>query len=490
MLEFIVIILYCVFLFFIILFSLGQLALLLSFLKNKKKVFISVPLKVWPKVTVQLPVFNERYVIKRLLDSVTSLNYPKDKLEIQVLDDSTDDTTIIAASRIDFFRSAGFNIEHICRPNRTGFKAGALQNGIERSSGEFIAIFDADFIPNPDFLRETLPHFRKETGMVQTRWGYINAKQSLLTRAQEIGLNSHFNIDQGGRNKGGYFISFNGTAGIWRKSCITDAGGWQTDTLTEDLDLSYRAQMKGWKFIYCPDINSPSELPYLLSAVRSQQFRWIKGGVETSKKLLSNLWKCRLSLSVKLFATFHLLSNYVYVSILFTGILSVPVMLIKNMVPGYGIFFEWTGAFFIIFLINFMYCFTAVWVDKKELRSSLKEIFIAFPIAMLVSMGLSYHNTRAVLCGLMGTKSNFVRTPKFNSAKLTDPGFEYAGENKDKKIIPEILLFLYFLVAVFTGLYFKDFAFLFYHFLLMAGFGLILYLTFNESGNIVNKASK
>lgn len=488
--EFSVIILYCFFFFFIILFSLGQLALLISFLRNRKTISQATQLKVWPKVTIQLPVYNERFVIGRLLDSVTSLNYPKDKLEIQVLDDSTDDTVTIVESRINTLRSAGFNIEHIRRSNRAGFKAGALQNGLEQSSGEFLAIFDADFIPNPDFLIETLPHFRDKTGMVQTRWGHINAQQSWLTRAQEIGLNSHFIIDQEGRNKSGYFISFNGTAGIWRKSCILDAGGWQSDTLTEDLDLSYRAQMRGWQFSYCPEIITPAELPHLLSAVRSQQFRWIKGGVETSKKLLLKLWRCNLSLSVKLFATFHLLSNYVYVSILLTGILSVPAMFVKNMLPEYDLFFKWNGAFFIVFLINFMYCFTAVWMDKKEMKASLTEISKVFPIAMLVSLGLSYHNTRAVLHGLRGRKTPFIRTPKFNSVQFPEQHHQYINRKEVSTDLPEILLFLYFLFAAFAGIYFKDFAFLLYHLFQLSGFGLILYMAFIESESPAKRPAK
>ena len=406
------------------------------------------------------------------------------------MDDSTDDTVSIAKSRINALKSAGFNIEHIRRSNRVGFKAGALQNGLMQSFGEFVAIFDADFIPHQDFLIGTLPHFRNKTGMVQTRWGHINAQQSWLTRAQEIGLNSHFIIDQEGRNKSGYFISFNGTAGVWRKSCIIDAGGWQSDTLTEDLDLSYRAQMRGWEFSYCPEIITPAELPYLLSGVRSQQFRWIKGGVETSKKLLLKLWRCNLSLSVKLFATFHLLNNYVYVSILFTGILSVPVMFVKNMLPEHDLFFKWNASFFIVFLINFMYCFTAVWMDKKEIKASLTEISKVFPIVMLISLGMSYHNTKAVLHGLRGRKTPFIRTPKFNRMQFQKHPLEYINRTEGQNELPEILLFIYFLFSVFAGIYFKDLAFLLYHLLFLSGFGLILYMAFGESESPLKRPAK
>lgn len=479
MLELSVIILYCFFFFFVILFSIGQLALLITFLLNRKKTTSVQQLEVFPQITIQLPIYNERFVIGRLLDSIAELNYPRNKLEIQVLDDSTDDTASIIRQRVKELCAEGLNIQHLRRLDRKGYKAGALQYGLDLASGEFLAIFDADFIPHPDFLLKTLPHFTNEkTGMVQTRWGHINAHQSWLTRAQEIGLNSHFIIDQEGRDKSGYFINFNGTAGIWRKSCIMEAGGWQSDTLTEDLDLSYRAQMKGWSFSYCPDIITPAELPNLLSAVRSQQFRWIKGGVETSKKLLGKLWECKLPLSVKLFGSFHLLSNYIYVFILLTGLLSVPAMFIKNMFPAFDLFFKWNSVLFIVFLINYMYCFTAILMDKKKIRLTLKVISKAFPIAMIVSLGMSYNNSQAVLQGFFGKKTAFIRTPKFN---LNSENNSYRDHRKISKQIPEILLFIYFLFAVFAGIFFKDPGFLAYHLLMLSGFGYIIYTAYTES---------
>jgi cellulose synthase/poly-beta-1,6-N-acetylglucosamine synthase-like glycosyltransferase len=308
-----IIIIYSFFFFFIILFSLGQLALLITFLTYRNKENHKITLNTYPNITIQLPIYNERYVIERLLDSISKLNYPKNKLEIQVLDDSDDDTSIIVEQKVKKLIALGFTIAQIKRKNRIGFKAGALQNGLIQAASEFIVIFDADFVPDPDFLINTLPYFSNDKiGMVQTRWGHINPRESWLTRAQEVGLNSHFIIDQDGRAKGDFFISFNGTAGVWRKACIEDAGGWEADTLTEDLDLSYRAQMKSWKFKYCPEIISPAELPNLLSALRSQQYRWIKGGVETSIKLIAKLWNCDLPLSIKLFGSLQLLNNYIY----------------------------------------------------------------------------------------------------------------------------------------------------------------------------------
>jgi cellulose synthase/poly-beta-1,6-N-acetylglucosamine synthase-like glycosyltransferase len=474
-----ILIIYSFLIFFIILFSLGQLALLITFLRYRNKANHKITLNSYPNITIQLPIYNERFVIERLLDSISNLNYPKKKIEIQVLDDSNDDTSILVEQKVKKLIALGFTITQIKRESRIGFKAGALQNGLIQAASEFIVIFDADFIPEPDFLINTLPYFSNDKiGMVQTRWGHINPRESWLTRAQEIGLNSHFIIDQGGRAKGGFFISFNGTAGIWRKACIEDAGGWEADTLTEDLDLSYRAQMKGWKFKYCPEIISPAELPNLLSAVRSQQFRWIKGGVETSKKLIARLWNCDLPLSIKLFGSLQLFNNYIYAFILLTGLLSVPLMLLKNKSMEFDYFFNWSGMLISVLIINFFYCFTAILMDKKNILASIKEMLSTFPIAIIVSMGMSYHNSIAVLKGIQGQKTAFIRTPKFSESKREN---SYLKSQKIRQYIPESLLFIYFLLAAITELYFKDFGFLVYHLLMLSGFGFILYCAFKEN---------
>jgi cellulose synthase/poly-beta-1,6-N-acetylglucosamine synthase-like glycosyltransferase len=474
-----IILIYSFFFLFIILFSLGQLALIITFLNNRNKENHKITLNTYPNITIQLPIYNERFVIERLLDSISNLNYPKKKIEIQVLDDSDDDTSILVEQKVEKLISLGFTISQIKRKNRIGFKAGALQNGLIQAESEFILIFDADFIPEPDFLINTLPYFSNDKiGMVQTRWGHINPRESWLTRAQEIGLNCHFIIDQGGRAKGGFFISFNGTAGIWRKACIEDAGGWEADTLTEDLDLSYRAQMKSWQFKYCPEIISPAELPNVLSAVRSQQFRWIKGGVETSKKLIARLWNCNLPISVKLFGSLQLLNNYIYAFILLTGLLSVPLMLLKNKSMEFDLFFNWSGMLISVVIINFFYCFTAILIDKKNIIVSIKEILSAFPIAIIVSMGMSYHNSIAVLKGIQGQKTAFIRTPKFSEAQREN---SYLKSQKNRQYLPEFLLFIYFLLAVIAELYFKDFGFLIYHLLMLSGFGFILYCAYEEN---------
>lgn len=474
-----IILIYSFFFLFIILFSLGQLALIITFLNYRNKENHKITLNTYPNITIQLPIYNERFVIERLLDSISNLNYPKKKIEIQVLDDSDDDTSILVEQKVEKLISLGFTISQIKRKNRIGFKAGALQNGLIQAASEFILIFDADFIPEPDFLINTLPYFSNDKiGMVQTRWGHINPRESWLTRAQEIGLNCHFIIDQGGRAKGGFFISFNGTAGIWRKACIEDAGGWEADTLTEDLDLSYRAQMKSWQFKYCPEIISPAELPNVLSAVRSQQFRWIKGGVETSKKLIARLWNCNLPISVKLFGSLQLLNNYIYAFILLTGLLSVPLMLLKNKSMEFDLFFNWSGMLISVVIINFFYCFTAILIDKKNIIVSIKEILSAFPIAIIVSMGMSYHNSIAVLKGIQGQKTAFIRTPKFSEAQREN---SYLKSQKNRQYLPEFLLFIYFLLAVIAELYFKDFGFLIYHLLMLSGFGFILYCAYEEN---------
>lgn len=478
MLEQPIIISYYFFFFFIFLFSIGQLALLITFLVNRNKENPFIEITELPTITIQLPIFNERFVIERLLSSIEQLNYPKSLLEIQVLDDSTDDTISIASKKIEELKNQGFNIKHIRRSTRDGYKAGALQNGLNCAKSDYIAIFDADFMPYPDFLIDTIPYFvDKETGMVQTRWGHMNPRKSLLTIAQATGLNNHFIIDQEGRNKGGYFMNFNGTGGIWKKECIIDAGGWTADTLTEDLDLSYRAQMKGWKFKYCPKIIIPSELPDRISAIRTQQFRWTKGGVETSKKLLGKLWRTELKFSIKLFGSFHLLNNYIYAFILVCGLLSFPLMYVKNTSSQLNPLFNWNILVSIVIIINFLYCFITLLVDKKKVMTAIIEVITAFPIALVISLGMSFHNTKAIIQGISGKKTAFIRTPKINGIGGNNP---YLKKQSISEFLPEFFLFLFFIAAALADLYFKDFGFLLYHLLMLTGIGLILWNAYTE----------
>lgn len=471
--------LYYILFLFIIIFSIGQLAILISYLINKKKEDNPLKINQFPSITIQLPIYNERFVIGRLLNAVSALKYPKDRMEIQVLDDSTDDTLTIAEKKIREIQESGLDIKHITRVERTGFKAGALQNGLMRAKGEFIAIFDADFIPDQNFLIDTIPYFSEDSiGLVQTRWGFLNAENSWLTKAQQLALDGHFIIEQEGRSRSGYFINFNGTAGIWRKSCILDAGGWEADTLTEDLDLSYRAQLKGWKLSYCPDIVTPSELPDSLSALKSQQFRWTKGGVETSKKLISKLWQSNQTLPVKLFGSFHLLNHYIYLFVLLTALLSVPVMIIKSKHPEFQSLTSWNTFLILIFLINFIYYLTATIKNNKTITHSILQISEKFPVAMIVSLGLTYHNSKAIVSGLRGEKTEFVRTPKLDRHKEDN---DYVKENNPGRVgIPELVLFFYFLTAVISGIYLGEYGFLMYHVLLLSGYGLVLYKSINN----------
>ncbi len=281
----------------------------LSLKKDRKQ----IPEESLPFVTVQLPIYNEKYVVERLIDQIIKFDYPKDRFEIQILDDSTDDTLDISRRKAEECIALGFDVKHVTRKVRTGYKAGALKEGMKTAKGDFIAIFDADFLPKSDFLQKTLPMFKdKKVGVVQTRWEHINQDYSMITKLQAFQLNVHFTVEQSGRQEGNFMLQFNGTGGIWRRKTIEDAGGWEADTLTEDLDLSYRAQIKGWQIVYLQDVGSPAELPAEMNGLKSQQFRWMKGGAETAKKMLPAVWRSDLPLRTKFHASLHLICICVY----------------------------------------------------------------------------------------------------------------------------------------------------------------------------------
>lgn len=425
-----------------------------------------------PKVTVQLPVYNELYVVERLIDAVCALDYPADRLEIQVLDDSNDETVELVARAVAQKKEKGYDIVQVRRENRVGFKAGALRYGMDVAKGDFIAIFDADFVPRPNFLKDTLCHFTHDRiGMVQTRWEHLNNEFSLLTRAQGIALDGHFVIEQQVRNKSGFFINFNGTAGIWRRECIVDAGNWEDDTLTEDLDLSYRAQLKGWNFVFLNDVTSPAELPSEINALKSQQFRWTKGAIETSKKILPRVWKSDLPLRVKLQSTVHLTNNLVFPFILLTGILNVPLVFIKH-TGRYETFF----AFMSIFVLAFISSFLFYLYSQKDVYSDWKKRIFLFPLFMSGSMGFSVNNTRAVLEGLFNRKSAFIRTPKFKieNEKDTWKNKKYRASTKlSASVVFEIFLAVYCSVGVIASLWFLEIAALPFQLLFFLGFGLV-----------------
>lgn len=427
----------------------------------------------FPVVTVQLPIFNEMYVIERLVKAVCAMEYPRDKLEIQLLDDSTDETFEIAKSIVESYRSQGYDIKHIHRSDRSGFKAGALKAGLAKARGEFVAIFDADFVPRKEFLSRTVPYFLRDEkiGMVQTRWEHLNENYSFLTRAQAMALDGHFVIEQQVRNRAGFFINFNGTAGVWRKSCILDAGNWQSDTLTEDLDLSYRAQLRGWQFIFLNKVTSPAELPSEINALKSQQFRWTKGAIETAKKVLPAVWRSRLPLEVKLQSTVHLTNNIVFPFILLVALLNVPLVIIKNSVAGYDLFFTLMS----IFVLASISTFTFYTYSQKAIHLDWRKRILLFPVFMAGSMGLAVNNTRAVLEALFNKKTEFVRTPKYSVEQVGDKwqSKKYVQRKISKMVILEIALALYYLVGIGASIAYLEIAAIPFQLMFLAGFGLV-----------------
>ncbi len=451
-------------------FGLHGFIMIYYYLKYKNKKHPAVQLVGdYPTVTVQLPVYNERYVVRRLIEASCAMIYPKEKLEIQVLDDSTDETVEVIAALVEKYQKLGFTIHHIHRTNRQGFKAGALREGLEVARGEFIAIFDADFVPKQDFLLKTIPHFLSDprVGMVQTRWEHLNSDYSLLTRTQAMALDGHFVIEQSVRNKVGYFINFNGTAGVWRKSTILDAGNWQADTLTEDLDLSYRAQLRGWRFIYLNDVTSPAELPSEINALKSQQFRWTKGAIETARKILPEVWKSKLPFKIKMHATFHLTNNLVFPFIVLAGILNVPLVFVKH-AGMHDHYFAFMSVFVFAFVGSFLFY---LFSQKDVYKDWQKRVFL-FPVFMAGSMGFAVNNTRAVIEGILKKKSEFVRTPKYAIRSRSDSWTDktYVSAKINSTVVIEALLAMYCLFGVGSSIYFLELAAVPFQLLFLLGF--------------------
>ncbi len=468
-------------------YSVLQLSLAIAYVKNKKKKLTEVkPVydpATTPKVTIQLPMFNEMYVSDRIIETISQLDYPADKLQIQVLDDSTDETKDLIAKKVAEVAARGVNIQHIHRVDRTGYKAGALDAAMDRVEGEFIAIFDADFIPDADWLQKTMPSFQDENiGVVQTRWGHINKNYSILTELQAFGLNGHFAIEQGGRNSAGHFINFNGTGGVWRKKCIEDAGGWEHDTLTEDLDLSYRAQIKGWKFKYLEDVIAPAELPITMSALKSQQHRWMKGGAECFVKMWKTLLTAKgVKMSDRIHGLSHLFNSTVFVFILTISLLSLVVLHIKDSFSDLNYILQYMG----IFIVSTVFLMFYYWHSFRDKSSNTLGSFFRFVGRffqfLVVSMGLSLSNTVAVIEGYLGIKSSFVRTPKFNVSKKS----EFKGNKYDKKslsiinIAEGILMIVFGYTAVIRAVY-GDLGMLPFHLMLACGYGVIFFSTLHE----------
>ncbi len=370
------------------------------------------PPAAWPSITVQLPVFNERFVVERLIHAVAALDYPRAALEIQVLDDSTDETRGMIDTLVAAYQARGVDIRCLRRADRRGFKAGALRTGLSAARGEFVAVFDADFVPPPDFLKRLVPYFTApDIALVQARWGHLNADGSPLTRSQAIGLDAHFVLEQGGRHAAGLFINFNGTAGVWRAAAIRAAGNWQDDTLTEDLDLSYRAQLAGWRCVYVNAVVCPAEVPAEIHGLKSQQYRWAKGAIQTARKLLPAVWRSRtLPALVKWEATIHLTNHLVFPALLLTALLIPPLLRLRAEHPECGWFFRGAALFSISALSYPLFYLVA----QRALYPDWKRRVLFLPVLLAGALGMSVVNTRAVCSALLGRRSPFTRTPKFN----------------------------------------------------------------------------
>jgi len=404
-----------------------------------------------PAVTVQVPLYNELYVVERVIDSVAALEYPRDRLQIQILDDSTDETTRLARARAALHREQGMDITVLRRPDRSGFKAGALAWGMRQARGKYIAIFDADFLPHPDFLLQTVPHFltRPRLGMVQARWSYLNAGYSPLTRAQALALDGHFVVEQAGRNRSGLLMNFNGTAGVWRRRCIEQSGGWQADTLSEDLDLSYRAQLAGWQCLYLPQVDAPAEVPPQIAAFKRQQSRWAQGSVQTWRKLAGPILRDRrLRWWQKTMALVHLSSYLAHALMVLLLLLSLPLLLAPDAAP-----FPLSGLGLLCLGPPLVYA-----ISQRQLYPDWGRRMLAFPLLALIGIGIAWCNTRAVWRGLTRWGGAFARTPKFNlegrAGRWADSDYRLRA---DVSTIGEVALALYALaaavVALVTGQY-------------------------------------
>jgi cellulose synthase/poly-beta-1,6-N-acetylglucosamine synthase-like glycosyltransferase len=442
-------------------YGIHRYALVYNYYKNRKHVPGPPPeIGTWPKVTVQLPIYNERYVIERLIEAVSQFDYPRELLEIQVLDDSTDQTCQVARDCVERYRALGMPICYIHRDNREGYKAGALQEGLKSASGEFVAIFDADFIPPADFLRRTVPYFADEKlAMVQTRWSYINRNYSALTEVEAILLDGHFVIEHCSRYRSGLFFNFNGTAGIWRRNAVEDAGGWQHDTLTEDTDLSYRAQLRGWHFLYLPDIECPSELPVEMNAFKSQQARWAKGLMQTAKKILPRVLRSNLPAAVKAEAFFHLTANISYPLMVVMSIILLPAMIVR--------FYQGWFQVLVIDLPLFLASTCSISsfylaAERAIYPKTWKRTFLYLPFVMAVGIGLSVRNAWGVLEAIFNVKSEFVRTPKYRVEAAGNGNADWAKKTyrKSAGFLPfaEVALGIYFLFAVIYALQNENYA--------------------------------
>jgi len=449
-----------------------QLHLLWLAKKKKPSIAKSISNNNVPGISIQLPVYNEKYVVEGLLEKLAELDYPKEKFEIQILDDSTDETSAIIKRKTEELRQKGIDVSIIRRTNRNGYKAGALQEGLPYCKGEFIAIFDADFRPPSHFLKSLLPHFTdQKIGLVQARWGHENKEENFLTRIQTILLDTHFMIEQSGRHNAGYFTNFCGTAGIWRKQCIEDAGGWDGTILSEDLELSYRAQLKGWKVIYDESIVVPAEVPSVMEAFKIQQFRWTKGIAQTARKTLPNILQLAMPLGKKLHSIFQLLSSVVFIFLFINALLTIPMLILRNQYPQFIPLTNYTvlGAINLIAL-------TLIHYKGTNASKNDKGFFSYYPLFLIIYLGMSVQNAIAVMQGLMGKPSPFVRTPKTSGSS----SHSYLNKKISWLTILEILMLIYFLSGILLSFWFEDYFLLFFFMMMCGGLGLLVYKSLEQ----------
>lgn len=476
--SFLIITAYFFLLLFVLLFSVTQLLLALKYRRNRPTQFRE-ELNKMPQVTIQLPIYNEMYVVERLIDKIVEIEYPKELLEIQILDDSTDKTSEIISEKVSDYKNIGFDISHVRREDNIDFKAGALKFGMAKSKGEFIAIFDADFLPDKTFLKETIPHFNNEkVGVVQTRWGHLNENYSVLTKLQSFALNAHFSVEQVGRSASNCFLNFNGTAGVWRKNTIEDAGGWEGDTITEDLDLSYRAQLKGWQIKYLEEVVSPAELPPEINSLKSQQYRWAKGAAECARKNLTKVLKSDLPFQTKWHAFFHLTNSFNWFALLGGGVLLVPFLKVtQSYFPSSPLW-----LIFYIFHISFLCLFVFYWIGNSSIslnsrKDKLKFLFY-YPAFLTLSMGISLNTSLGVMRGYLKRKSAFIRTPKFNLMnKQNSVKNGYVRVKLTWVSLLEVLCFFYALYGVMVAWELKSYIALPFIVMQSIGFLIVSYST-------------
>jgi cellulose synthase/poly-beta-1,6-N-acetylglucosamine synthase-like glycosyltransferase len=433
-----------------------------------------------PVITVQLPLFNEMYVVERLVKAIAEFDYPRDRFQIQVLDDSTDETVKLAEATVEKYRQLGFDIEYVHRADRTGFKAGALENGMKTAKGELLAIFDADFVPKPDCLRKLVDYFTDPmVGCAQMRWSHINGDYNLLTRLQTIMLDGHFVVEQTTRNRTGGFFNFNGTAGIWRRKAIAMSGGWQHDTLTEDTDLSFRAQLMGWKFVYLLDEEAPAEIPVEINAFKAQQRRWAKGVMQVGLKLYPRIWRARLPLRVRLEMFFRLTGNISYPLMIVASFLQFPLLLVRYNQPFYHLMIVDLPLLFFSSVSVFLFYGTAVWyLDEKRTPRLLH-----LPLVMALGIGLAFSNARAVLEALFRIKSDFVRTPKYQVEKNQDETWKRKKYKRKRGLLPllELSFSIYFLLAILYAMNLRMWGTVPFLLLFFFGFGYMGVMSFVQS---------